>query len=371
MNIYVYESENLSDFTLCGVLDSYKSFNFTKKFQGCGSWTIKGLYTPEAALLLKAERIIYVNKKINGIIVSVNFDVNDKGEMTYTASGTELKGILNRRIVWGTYSGKASTSNWARELVRQECVTPKDARRKLLTRIDGVPQSDTMIEKQVSYKNLLDTLNKVFDGDKQGKLAVGYDVVLTLGKTGKGALGFDTILGADRTINSSNPFVISRMMDTVSSLSATTTSKGIYNVALAAGEGEGTERKLATAGNLNLSGLARKEVFADCREIQSKTKDESGKETTITEADYLKLLAQEAQDALNAKDLSVEAETVVSMEQALNLLGATVTVIDKQFEVQTEDFISEVNIIDEADGSLSTLTVGRGVDAQKFIMRKE
>ena len=64
MNIYVYESENLSDFTLCGVLDSYKSFNFTKKFQGCGSWTIKGLYTPEAALLLKAERIIYVNKKM-------------------------------------------------------------------------------------------------------------------------------------------------------------------------------------------------------------------------------------------------------------------------------------------------------------------
>lgn len=375
MDIYVYDCPDIFTVELIGVLDSYKSINYTMKFQNCGSWSIKGLYTPESSELLKAGRFIYINPKVVGYITSITYDVDTKGNMTYTANGRESKFILNNRIVWNTYSHNLPLNEWIYGLVQENaaegCI---DSKRQLCGMIPPQTLKCGAIDKQVSYKSLLDTVNTVLENAQTSNgLALGYEMQFHPEYSGDKAhrpiFWMNLLEGQDRTYNSKEPFLVAREMNNVSTLSLSNSIKGSTNFILAAGEDKGDTRKLATAGDNTLSGLKRNEGFTDCRDLQSEYTDASGNKKTLSDAEYTKLLEQEAKDAIVKDTFSLTAESVVTTEQAIELLGAKVTVVDKTFGVRTEDFVTEVNVIDEADGGLTTLTVGKGVDAQKLIIQ--
>ena len=64
----------------------------------------------------------------------------------------------------------------------------------------------------------------------------------------------------------------------------------------------------------------------------------------------------------------MDGETArMSRAEALSLLGAKVTLLDRQFGVLADDYVTEINIIDEADGEYTTLTIGEGIDAKTLI----
>ena len=363
MNIYVFKVEGIAPKECIGVIDSYKSFNFTKSFQDCGKWTLKGNFTPEARNLLQVGNLIYINPRVSGIIETIDISTDEKGA-TYVASGKELKGILDYRIVWDTFAQQNGIYEMARDIV----LNNNKGNRKLFEvdtskHIDSPSQS-----KQISYVSLLKAVSEIVKmGKSNAGSLIGFDVVCESGKP----FTFKLIEGADYTADSPHPYILSRDFDNVSSLGYAESSKSKANIVKVGGEGEGSERKFATAGDESLSGLARREIFKDARNIQSRIKDESG-ETVLPSHAYQTLLQDEANALLKTdNEISVDAESVVGSNDALNLLGAKITLIDRAFGVRTDDYISEVNVIDESDGTLTTITVGKGLAAQKLTLPQE
>ena len=361
MNIYVYKIEGIKPTECVGILDNYASFNFTKSFKGCGSWTIKGNFTQEIERMLKVGYLIYVNDKVCGIIHSIDFDTDEEGNTTYTAYGNELKGILGYRIVWDTYSRTVNLRDYINDLVEKNTT----GNRALFSRIDKPAIGTPTIDKQISYANLLEALEDILEAaNSTSNLPLGFDVVCENASD----FVFTLLEGADRTLTSNEPLLISRDLNNVANMTYTQSIKDLVNVVKAGGEGEGANRILTTVGSTQLSGLARREAFADCRDLQSTYTDENGNEQTISSKDYLALLQEEAKQSLTSETLTVDAETVVTVEQALEVLGSKITLRDKAFDVETEDYIAEVNIIDENDGMLVTLTIGEGLQAKRFIV---
>lgn len=361
MNIYIYEVEGITPTECVGVLDSYASLNFTKSFKGCGTWTVKGNFTQDIERMLKVGRFIYVNPKICGICYSIEYDTDEEGTTTYTAYGNELKGILAYRIVWDTYSRKVNLRDYVNDLVEKNT----QGNRALFSRMDKPQISTSTVDKQVSYSNLLETIEDVVESaNSTGGNPIGFDVYCENAER----FVFTLLEGEDRTITSPEPLMFSRDLNNVSTLTYSESDKELVNVVKAGGEGEGAERVLTVVGDESLTGLARREGFADCRNLQSTYKDADGETQTISPEDYLAMLQEEAKTSLTPSTFSVDAEAVVTVQQALDALGAKVTLRDRAFNVQTTDYVSEVNVIDEGDGMLVTLTIGEGLAAQRIIL---
>ena len=361
MNIYIYKVEGVTPTECVGILDNYASFNFTKSFKGCGSWTIKGNFTQEIERMLKVGYLIYVNDKVCGICHSIEYDTDEKGTTTYTAYGNELKGILGYRIVWDTYSRTVNLRDYVNDLVEKNTA----GNRVLFSRIDKPAISTPTIDKQISYDNLLESVEKIVEStDSNNSLPLGFDVICEAASN----FVFSLLEGQDRTITSEEPLLFSRDLNNISSLVYSKSNKETANVVKAGGEGEGAERILTTVGDISASGLARRETFADCRDLQSTYTDENGDEQTISASDYLSLLQEQAKESLKEDTFTVDAETVVTVDEALDALGAKVTIRDKAYNIQTESYIAEVNIIDENDGILVTLTIGQGLKATNLLI---
>lgn len=362
MNIYIYKVEGVTPTECVGVLDSYASFNFTKSFKGCGTWTIKGNFTQEIERMLKVGYFIYVNPRICGICYSIEYDTDEEGTTTYTAYGNELKGILAYRIVWDTYNRKVNLRDYANDLVERNT----QGNRALFSRMDKPQIQTPTIDKQISYDNLLESLEDIFEtASSTNGNPLGFDVYCENAER----FVFTLLEGEDRTITSDEPLMFSRDLNNVSTLTYSESDKDLVNVVKAGGEGEGAERVLTVVGDETLTGLARREGFADCRNLQSSYKDEDGETQTISAEDYLAMLQEEARGSLTPATFSVDAEAVVTVHEALEALGAKVTLRDRAFNVQTTDYISEVNVIDENDGMLVTLTIGEGLTAQRLIQK--
>lgn len=360
MNIYIYTVQDTKPAERVGILDTYKSVNFTKSFQDCGKFTIKGNFTPEARKMLQVGNLVYINPRVSGIIETIDFSTNDKGITTYTVGGKELKGILDYRIVWDTYNRNIDCGSWIVNLVEENT----KGNRKLFTAVELSAIAAPNLDKQVSYVSLLKAVSDAAKSKRTDKgMMLGFDVECDMDK----GFTFKVIEGADRTFESPQPYVVSRDMDNVSSLGYAESSKTVANIIKVGGEGEGSERKFATAGNDSISYLNRKEVFKDSRNTQSSYTDSAGRQQTLSPQQYQALLQDEANSLLQEqKEISVDAESIVTSEQALDLLGSKVSLIDRAFGVRTDDFVSEINFIDESDGTLTTITVGKGIAAQKL-----
>ena len=365
MNIYIYTVQDTKPATCVGILDTYKSVNFTKSFQDCGKFTIKGNYTPDSRNMLQVGNLVYINPRVCGIIETVDFSTDDKSITTFTVSGKELKGILDYRIVWNTYNHNINLGSWITGVVTENT----QGNRKLFSEIPASNIDAPNLDKQVSYVSLLKAVSDAAQSKRTNKgMMLGFDVECDIQK----GFTFKVIEGTDRTFESKSPYVVSRDMDNVSSLGYAESSKSIANIVKVGGEGEGSERKFAIAGNDSISGLNRKEIFKDSRNTKSSYTDSAGNQQTLTPEQYKALLQDEANSLVQEqKEISVDAESVVTSEQALDLLGSKVSLIDRAFGVRTDDYISEVNFIDEADGTLTTITVGKGIAAQQLTLPME
>lgn len=262
MNIYIYKVEGVTPTECVGVLDSYASINFTKSFKGCGTWTIKGNFTQEIERMLKVGYLIYVNPQISGICYSIEYETDEEGTTTYTAYGNELKGILAYRIVWDTYNRKVNLRDYVNDLVEKNT----QGNRALFSRMDKPQISTQTIDKQISYDNLLESLEDIVEtATSTDGNPIGFDVYCENAER----FVFTLLEGEDRTITSPEPLLFSRDLNNVSTLNYSESDKELVNVVKAGGEGEGAERVLTVVGDESLSGLARRETFADCRDRKS------------------------------------------------------------------------------------------------------
>lgn len=358
MLIRVYENKGVMSECL-GIIDEYISLNFTKSFKETGTFSLKGNYSKDVLELLKPDRIIAITPQLCGVIHSVDMQCIN-GEERYIAYGFELKGILSWRIVWDTYSATEDAVSHINNLVFRNA---RYGDRKLVDNIITPAFKSKKIEKQVSYKNLQEVIQDILkSNDSENNLPLGYDVYLSQEQN---QIIFEVREGKDRSIKSEEPLILSRDFENVIDLLYIVSNKDSVNAILCAGEGEGEARKKVEVFNGKPQGFSRKEYFVDAKEIRSQYK-ENDKDVVLSPQQYEALLRGKAWEEMTPDVHNITAHTAY-IDDALGLLGSKITVIDKKLNLMADDFISEVNIIDEADGMETTLSIGEDVKVRRLV----
>ena len=287
MILYVLDS----NYDKTVVMDHYESALWVDRFNKPGEFE---LYIPAGSELFSYIQtgVFLINDYSDRtmIIEQINIDTDVEDGNKVTVKGRSLESILDRRIIWRqTDFNNANLQNAVKRLLNENVISPSIAARRIPNFIfqDSTDSRITSLTLTAQYTgdNLLDVITEICEQNK-----LGFKLVLNNNKQ----LVFSLYMGADRSYNQSvNNFVVfSPKFENLLNSNYAKDDTGYKNVTLVAGEGEGVDRITRTVGSA--SGLNRRELYTDARDIQ--TKDEDGND--IPTAEYNALLDQRGAEKL-------------------------------------------------------------------------
>ena len=249
----------------------------THRWATCGDITIRTLPTAEAVSAYKIGAIIYTEPITDWFVV-------EKIQLTdtkLTVSGRSLDVVLKRRVFEKTrvFTGPAKTV------------------------LEGLLSTFTGVRALPVTISVSDTITETISFQKTG--ATPYEVLiaicdhLELGYS----VAYDSTTG-QITVSvkkgKETTTVFSPEYDNLTNALLQGDIENFANFAFVAGEGEGADRKIATAGDITLAGLTRYEVYIDQRNEKKDTED--------TDTTYISRLSAKGEEEL-AKRSYYEAMT--------------------------------------------------------------
>lgn len=225
---------------LMGLLEIQNSVIWEQKAFINGSFSVKSLVTDESRALLQEENILWIEGDAAGIIEHIDQQAGDDGPYI-TVKGRDLTGILDRRILWGTYDLSGTVQEIMRYLVDDCCINPTrgDTEARKIPGLVLAPEpaeGGPYIRIQKTGGSLLDTLEELGE-TYQISFGVRFNPEFP-------RMEFWTRPGVNRSINQTvNKHVFySTELDDVLSSDYSYDSSRYRNLALVAGEGEGRDR---------------------------------------------------------------------------------------------------------------------------------
>lgn len=305
---------NPSTYEVIDVIDVFISFIWTDRYYKYGDFE-----------LLVAAQKDYVKNLLKGNILSIQdsdrmmiietlattFDAEEGLRLKIT--GRSLESILDRRIIWGQKSLKGNFQEKLEELLNENAISPEDQNRIIpglvFSKSDDPRITAKEIDTQFFGDNLYDAVMNMC-ADRH----LGWRILPIDG----GGYKFELYFGHDRSYRQEDrPTVLfAPSYDNLLNTSYLESDKNLKTVALAAGEGEGSDRKiLEVFSDEKKVGLERREFFADIADVSSKSdeQDEEGNYITLSDEEYYKKLASRAKEELydhrSIKDFSGEVDT--------------------------------------------------------------
>lgn len=287
MNIYVLDES----FEIVGIIDEYISCIWTTRYFTYGDFELYVSADEELLDLLQTNRYLVRDKDIdeegyhNVMIIrnrEITTDAEDGDHLVVT--GYSLKSIINRRIIPNQTVLSGEVVSCIQQLINENIINPENNSRKVNNFILGnnaIINTYTM-KQQITGKNLGEAITDICT-----TYGYGYDVYIN-----NGNFVFKIYEGTDRSYDQViNPYVvISSQFDNLLSSDYQVNTDNFANVAVVAGEGEGTARKKVTVGDA--SGLNRYEVWVDSRNT-------STNDGEISDEEYTELLIQEGEEKLS------------------------------------------------------------------------
>lgn len=246
-----------------GIIENPTSAIWTRRYQKPGDFE---LYFPATAemLALLADDFYITREDAPEVMLIEHIEIiTNAEEGNYIlVSGRGVECLLDRRIVLEqtTISGRVDAA--LRRLIVENAVGPADADRALPLSMD-VPDIETAtIRAQYTGTNLLEAVQEVCRAYGLGFRAVA-DASEAL------APRIELLKGTDRSEGQTDtsPVIFSAEYENLLSSSYVLDTANYKNVAIVAGEGEGKARKRATYGSA--SGISRREIFVDARDLST------------------------------------------------------------------------------------------------------
>lgn len=287
-----------SNFDEVDVVDVFKSLIWTERYYSYGDFelTLSGKDYKNKVLPLKyyfrkgsSDRLMIIEK----INLTSNLDDGD----TAVLSGRSLESILDRRIIWGLKIVSGNIQNVIKTLLDENVINPSNTDRKIPNFIFKESKDSEIlkisIEAQYTGDNLYDVIQTLCEACN-----IGFRITLNDEKQ----FVFELYAGQDRTYSqNTNPYVkFSPEFDNLNGSNYMSSDMALKTVTLIGGEGEGKERRYSTVGGG--TGLERRELFTDARDISSNVED--GK--TLSDSEYCTLLNQRGNEKL-LENVYVEA----------------------------------------------------------------
>ena len=269
------------------IVEGAESKVWKKSFSGAGEFEIYTADTPENIELLQTNRyVVRQDDDMVGIIEKVNAQTDDDGRDMLLVSGRCAKALFARRIINKQQTFSGTVWNRMYWMLRNHAVNPSDPNRAIPnTAIADVDNAIKGLSAQTQHTgtNLMTAVCDLVSSNN-----LGWTVPVVDGK-----FTATLISGVDRTVDQMErePVIFADEYDNLISSEYLRDLTGYANVAVIAGEGEGSARIWAgvdATGKASgtYAGLNRYEMYVDARDLQKKVTDSTGKETTLTAAQY-------------------------------------------------------------------------------------
>lgn len=293
------------NFETIHVVDSYKSMIWTDRYNKAGDFELYTEVGGETLKYVTKDRYLSIKDSDHTMIVSDLEILSDRDLGNYIRiTGKSLEQILDRRIVWGLKVLNTTLQNGIKTLLTENIINPNDSNRKIPNFLfeESTDSKITQLKMDTQYTgdNIYDIVaTECSDND------LGYKIILN----DLNQFVFSLYAGVDRSYDQTeNPYVIfSPKYENLVNSNYYESNADLKTITLIAGEGEGSARTYATYSSSSDTGLARRELFTDARDLQS-VYYENGTEHTLTQAQYLDNLKSRGKSKLD------EYSTVTTFE---------------------------------------------------------
>ena len=351
-----------------GMIKSYQFSQRINYFNDVGTFTIKIPYIEGIYSIVKKGNFVLFEDDEIGIIKYIYKIIGKQN--TIQIKGFYCKKILNYRVFEKTKNYDGTKTDVARQMVADLIINPSLSKRKidyikLSEDLKYIPESDN-VTLQVTGDNLdiaiSDMLNEIDYGWDLVPKVVNYDES-TDNPTNIESLDFRVIKPTDRTIGNpdgNTPIVFSMDLNNLSEIISIEDDELYCSTAFVAGEGEGAERIVVEAGDTEVSGIDRIELYTDARDLKSKDSDGN----VITQEQYNQKLVQRGnEDLIDYKSFNFITGLTVPGDFSFKYKkdyfnGDFVSVIDEQTGMQINIQITAVTISNDESGELIDLTFG-------------
>lgn len=289
------------DFTFYGEVPKYESLQITNELFGVGTIELKINRYLNGADLLQLDRIIFPLDRTDMPFQIQHREIalDEKGKVTenWNIKAVPLKAWMNDRITLpplnkSTHDINSNAETVMKTFVDTNAVNPADSLRKI-PRLVVAPNKNRglQIKRSTRFDILSDELRTIGELTK-----FGWTISLDIENK---QFVFDIVEGIDRTAMQSNepPVIFSTEFKTLESIEYSESKLDYKTTAIVAGQGEGTARKIV-ALNSHLSGLARKELFVDARDVADTETDSNGNEYNRPEVDIIADLTNRGNEKL-------------------------------------------------------------------------
>ena len=336
MDIYILNQ----DLEVLDLIDNSSSVIWTPRYYEVGDFEIYIQASNKNLNLLQEERFVTrQDSDMVGIIekVKVITDVEDGDYII--ASGRCLKSLLARRIIWNQTNLRGKTEAIMRSLINDNLINPVNPARKIPNVILGELKGFTeTAEFQSTGEELLEKIVELCKSS-----GIGWKVILNKIKQ----IEIEFYKGINRSYSQTeNPYIVfSPEFDNLLATETEIDTQSLKNVALVAGEGEGTDRTTTTIGTE--AGLSRRELFVDARDLSSNNGE-------IGVNEYLQILKERGIEKLAEAGeffkVSGEAETKITYKFGKDyFLGDLVTVVN-EYGITANTRILEVIECEDENG---------------------
>lgn len=250
------------EFVPIGPINRMTAFRWIERFCALGDFELWCPLTPENAELLVEDNLIWIGTDSVGVIETIQKTKDTEGSLGLRVSGRFNECWLERRIIWDKYSRTDFVSNHLRSMVYDNAINPSSSVRKIPGIVLGESQAvkGSSVAYQAHRSNLWESILELSKPH-------GLNPRL-MNEVPSRLCQFVVTEAVDRSIeqNKVPAVVLSSSLNDVLSSDYTADNTSSKSMAIVAGAGEGTERKMAFINDA-LSGLSRRELYVDARDL--------------------------------------------------------------------------------------------------------
>lgn len=336
-----------ADFESIAVIDTYESMIWTDRYNAYGDFEIYFAMDESLLEYIKEDYYLWLKDSEHSMIIEdIKIDADTEEGNRLIVTGRSLESILERRIIWGQRIFSGNLQNAIQTMLNENIISPSVADRKIANFI-FVPSTDSKITSlTIDNQYTGDDLYTVIKGLCEEN-NIGFKIVLT----DDNQFAFSLYAGADRSYDQTeNPYVVfSPNFENIINSNYFSSKAGYRNVTLVAGEGEGASRKTTVVGSA--SGLNRRELFTDARDISSDTED-----GTLSDAEYTAQLRTKGlknlADHMITTAFEGEVEVTRLFKYGEDFFIGDIVQIANEYGNENSAYISEL-IISNSDEGLS------------------
>lgn len=237
------------------IIDTYSSIIWAKRYNSVGDCELVISATEDNFNKVKECR--YISRPDDDMVCKIEkieIQTDEENGNQFIITGTDIKNILNQRIVAKQTNFNGLVEDYIRKLITDSIINPTNTDRKIKNFIlaDKVGFTER-IREQVTYDYVGDKIQELCQ-----QYGWGYKVTVN-----NGNFVFALYKGEDK----SQYVTFSEDYDNISTTDYSKDDSNIKNVALIAGEGEGVARVTTSIGSG--LGIDRHELYVDARDISS------------------------------------------------------------------------------------------------------